>query len=438
MTGTHVPGGENEAVEKIEQFQRFGSILGLDRMNVLLEMLGNPHKDLKVIHVAGTNGKGSICKYIYNVLLANGYSVGLFTSPFIEVFNERIEMDGKYISDEDLSHYTKIVLDKTEEMVQAGYQSPTEFEVITAIMFLYFKEKNPDFVVLEVGLGGRGDSTNVIDKPLVSVIASISLDHTDRLGNTIGEIAMEKAGIIKDGCPVIVSAENEEALQVIRQVAKEHNSLVIETKNVRYNILSEKVGGYAFCASILGKLYDKLLISMGGKHQISNAIAAMTAVRLLEEKGYVELKDEKTIYGLESAVQKGRFEIIKTSPYIILDGAHNPDGALALKNTVMSHFQGKRILMITGMLADKDTEAILDSFTQISKEFIATEPDNPRKLTADKLKEKIEGRGCNAMAVADFEEACNMALEKAKDYDLVLFSGSLYLIGAIRTLLMER
>ena len=211
----------SSAIEKIEEFQRFGSILGLERMNALLELLGNPQDELKIIHVAGTNGKGSICRYIYSVLQAAGYKTGLFTSPFLEVFNERIELDGKYISDEELAEYTERVLTCVETLTTRGEQSPTEFEVITAIAFLYFKEKGCDYAVMEVGLGGRGDSTNVCKSPLISVIASISYDHTDRLGNTIAEIAAEKAGIIKEGCPVVTSAEAEDALKVIEDRASE-------------------------------------------------------------------------------------------------------------------------------------------------------------------------------------------------------------------------
>ena len=212
------------AIGKIHEFEKFGSILGLERMTKLLDILGNPQDELKVIHVAGTNGKGSTCKFIYSVLQECGYKVGLYTSPFLEIFNERIELDGAYISDNDLAQYTDRVLAAVKQMTDAGLQSPTEFEVITAIAFLYFKEKKADYVVLEVGLGGRGDSTNVCKKPLISVITSISYDHTDRLGNTLAEIASEKAGIIKDGCPVVTSAEADEALAVIEQAAAEHGS----------------------------------------------------------------------------------------------------------------------------------------------------------------------------------------------------------------------
>ena len=192
-----------DAVSKIHEFEKFGSILGLERMSSLMHELGDPQDDLRCIHVAGTNGKGSVCKYIYEVLQAQGYRVGLYTSPFLEVFNERIELDHQFISDEDLELYTDRVLEKVKVLTDRGEDSPTEFEVITAVAFLYFKEKDADFVVLEVGLGGIGDSTNIIKDPLVSVITSISFDHTDRLGNTLTEIAGNKAGIIKAGHPVV-------------------------------------------------------------------------------------------------------------------------------------------------------------------------------------------------------------------------------------------
>ncbi|PWM65381.1 MAG: bifunctional folylpolyglutamate synthase/dihydrofolate synthase, partial [Eubacteriales Family XIII. Incertae Sedis bacterium] len=206
---------KENAIEKIGEFHRFGSILGLERMNELMKRLGNPEKELKCIHVAGTNGKGSVCRFIYSALLANGYSVGIYTSPYLTVFNERIELDGEYISDSDLAAYTDEVLEKVSQMTEEGFASPTEFEVITAIAFLYFARKGCDYAVMEVGLGGRGDSTNIIEKPLACVITSISYDHTDRLGNTLAEIAREKAGIIKPGAPVIMNVDTDEAKREI-------------------------------------------------------------------------------------------------------------------------------------------------------------------------------------------------------------------------------
>ena len=428
----------NNAIDKIHEFEKFGSILGLERMNMLLELLGNPEKDLKVIHVAGTNGKGSTCRYIYSVLQEAGYKTGLYTSPFLEVFNERIELDGEYISDEDLAAYTDRVLECVKVITQRGDQSPTEFEVITALAFLYFKEKGADFVVLEVGLGGRGDSTNVVEKPLVSVIVSISLDHTDRLGTTITEIAAEKAGIIKPGCPVVTSADDQDALGVIKAAAEESRCMYFETRNVPYKITEEKLAGYKFDVTINGVEFKNLEISMAGRHQIDNARAALAALNIMEMNGDIVLGREALYEGFKAAKQIGRFETMSAegeTPLIIIDGAHNEDGAKALRRAMEAFCAGKRILMITGMLADKDTDCILREFTAITKDFIVTEPVNPRKLETSALKAKIEALGGICTEAPDNEQACRMAAERYQDYDVVLFAGSLYLIGAIRTIL---
>ena len=428
----------NNAIEKIHEFEKFGSILGLERMNMLLELLGNPEKDLKVIHVAGTNGKGSTSRYIYSALKAEGYKVGLYTSPFLEVFNERIEMDGEYISDADLAAYTDRVLECVKVITQRGDQSPTEFEVITALAFLYFKEKGADFVVLEVGLGGRGDSTNVVEKPLVSVIVSTSFDHTDRLGNTIAEIAAEKAGIIKQGCPVVTSATDQEALDVIKAAAEEKQCLYFETRNVPVAVTEEKLSGYKFDVIIQGAEFRDLEISMSGKHQIDNARAALAALNIMEMNGDISISREALYEGFKAAKQIGRFETMSAEgqkPLVIIDGAHNEDGAKALRRAMETFCAGKKILMVTGMLADKDSESILREFTAITKDFIVTEPVNPRKLETSALKAKIEALGGRCKEAPDNAEACTIAKAEFADYDVVLFAGSLYLIGAIRGIL---
>ena len=298
------------AIEKIHKFERFGMILGLERINSLLNLLGDPQDDLKIIHVAGTNGKGSICRYIYSVLQAGGYKTGLYTSPFLEVFNERIELDGKYISNEDLAVYTDRVLKCVETMTQRGEQSPTEFEVVTAIAFLYFKEKGCDYAIMEVGLGGSGDSTNVCKAPLISVIASISYDHTDRLGNTLAEIAGEKAGIIKEGCPVVTSAEAPEALEVIERKAEELGCMYFETRHVPYTVKSQDLGGSVFDVNIQGVTYENLEISMLGEHQIKNAICALAALSIIEERGDVSLHRDDIYKGFKAAKQIGRLEVM--------------------------------------------------------------------------------------------------------------------------------
>ena len=432
----------NSAIDKIHEFQRFGSILGLERMNSLLKLLGNPQDDLKIIHVAGTNGKGSVCRYIYSVLQAAGYKTGLYTSPFLEVFNERIELDGRYITDEDLAAYTDRVLDCAEKMVARGEHSPTEFEVVTAIAFLYFKENGCDYAVMEVGLGGRGDSTNVCRSPLISVITSISYDHTDRLGNTLAEIAAEKAGIIKEGCPVVTSAEADEALKVIEDKASELGCMYFETRHIPYTVKAQGLAGSTFDVNIQGVSFDNLEISMLGEHQIKNAICALSALNILEERGNVNLHRDAVYRGLKAARQTGRFEVMSAKyekPIVIIDGAHNPDGAAALRRAVNEYLPGKKILMVTGMLADKDTESILREFTSITDTFIATEPDNPRKLDAESLKTEIQALGASCESIHDCRAAVREASEKAaaEDFDAVLYAGSLYMIGAVRGLLRQ-
>lgn len=430
----------NSAIDKIHEFQRFGSILGLERMNSLLKLLGNPQDELKIIHVAGTNGKGSTCRYIYSVLQAAGYKTGLYTSPFLEFFNERIELDGKYISDDDLAEYADRVLKCAEIMVARGEQSPTEFEVITAIAFLYFKEKGCDFAVMEVGLGGSGDSTNVCKSPLISVITSISYDHTDRLGNTLAEIAAEKAGIIKEGCPVVTSAEADEALKVIEEKAAECGSMYFETRHIPYTVRAKSLEGIRFDTVIQGVPFENIELSMLGEHQIKNAICALSALNILEERGDVALHRDAIYRGLKAARQTGRFEVMSAKdekPIVVIDGAHNPDGASALRKAVNEYLTGKKILMVTGMLADKDTESILKEFTAITDSFISTEPENPRKMDAESLKAEIEAMGADCESFPDCREAVRAAAERGKDFDAVLYAGSLYMIGAIRGLLRQ-
>lgn len=430
----------NSVIDKIHEFQRFGSILGLERMNSLLKLLGNPQDDLKIIHVAGTNGKGSICRYIYSALQAGGYKTGLYTSPFLEVFNERIELDGKYISNEDLAVYTDRVLKCVETMTQRGEQSPTEFEVITAISFLYFKEKGCDYAIMEVGLGGTGDSTNVCKTPLISVIASISYDHTDRLGNTLAEIAAEKAGIIKEGCPVVTSAEAPEALEVIERKAEELGCMYFETQHVPYTVKSQDLDGSVFDVNIQGVTYENLEISMLGEHQIKNAICALAALSIMEERGDVSLHRDDIYKGFRAAKHIGRLEVMSAPgevPAVIIDGAHNPDGAAALRKAIKKYLPDKKILMVTGMLADKDTESILKEFTAITDFFISTEPENPRKMDAESLKAEIEAMGADCESFPDCREAVQAAAERGKNFDAVLYAGSLYMIGAIRGLLRQ-
>ena len=423
------------AIEKIEKFEKFGSVLDLVRIKKLMEMLGNPEKSLKIIHIAGTNGKGSVSRYIYEGLRANGYRTGLFTSPFLEIFNERIELDGEYIKDNELEELTDAVLEKCSEMVQQGLDSPTEFEVITAIAFLYFERKQVDFAILEVGLGGRGDSTNIIENPLISVITSISYDHIDRLGNSLEEIAFEKAGIIKKGVPVVINVQDMSAVKVIAKKAYEMNSVLYDATKINTKIINKSLAGSNFNVNIYGTDYSEVEITMVGEHQIENAKVALIVIELLRKNKIIKIERSKLYEGIKRAKQIGRFEIMNIDPWIIIDGAHNIAGAEALAKVIKDNFLERKILFVVGVLEDKDANGIISQFIKVSKDFIVTEPNNPRKMTAKKICDIINvNNGCFKV-VENVEGACKYALSLANEYDVIVFAGSLYLIGEVRGIL---
>ncbi|MDD6155207.1 MAG: bifunctional folylpolyglutamate synthase/dihydrofolate synthase [Eubacteriales bacterium] len=433
---------ELNIIEKIHGFLKFGSVLGLERMNELLKRLGNPEKDLRIIHVAGTNGKGSVSRFIYEMLESAGYKAGLYTSPYLEYFNERIEYDGKLISMEDLERCGDVVIRKAGEMTADGLDSPTEFEVVTAIAFLYFKEVGCQTAVMEVGLGGRGDSTNVVEKPLCSVITSISMDHMNVLGNTIAEIAGEKAGIIKRGCPVVISTDRKDAKRVFLEKAVRSGSRLVDAMAMEPEMREIGPGGSRFDIEALGKEYEDIEISMGGTYQIRNAVEALTAVTLLNQEGKVNVPESAVKAGMKRAVNRGRFEMLASGEdglaAVILDGAHNADGALKLRESIERFYGGKKVLIVTGVLADKQFENIVGEFRKIADDFIVTEPENPRKMKADDLAALISETGADVTAVPDVEEAVDLAVSRRKDYDLVLFTGSLYMIGKARTVLTTK
>lgn len=421
-------------IDRIHEFNRFGMVLGLDRMEELLRRLGNPQDDLKVIHVAGTNGKGSVSKYLEEGLSACGYKMGLYTSPYIETFNERIRYDGADISDEDLEYYGQKVVSAAEAMVADGLDSPTEFEVVTAIAFLYFADRQADITILEVGLGGIGDSTNVVKSPLASVITSISYDHMAQLGNSLAEIAVNKAGIIKTGCPVIANVPQRDAAKIIARKAYAMGSRLYDISGIRAAVSDETPFSQKVSMELYEKSYSDVEISMVGRHQAENLKTALATLEILRKSGAVKLDREALYEGLKRARQPGRFEVISEDPVVIIDGAHNEAGAQALQETMAQHFAGKKILLVAGILADKEIDSIVKFLTKITDHIIVTEPDNPRKLAAEKLAEHVADFGVAAEAVSDVEAAVHRAKELADGYDVILFAGSLYLIGDVRRL----
>ena len=421
-------------IDRIHEFNRFGMVLGLDRMEELLRRLGNPQDDLKVIHVAGTNGKGSVSKYLEEGLAACGYKMGLYTSPYIETFNERIRYDGADISDEDLEYYGQKVVSAAEAMVADGLDSPTEFEVVTAIAFLYFAGRQADITILEVGLGGIGDSTNVVKTPLASVITSISYDHMAQLGSSLAEIAVNKAGIIKTGCPVIANVPQRDAAKIIARKAYAMGSRLYDISGIRAAVSDETPFSQKVSMELYEKSYSDVEISMVGRHQAENLKTALATLEILRKSGAVKLDREALYEGLKRARQPGRFEVISEDPLVIIDGAHNEAGAQALQETMAQHFAGKRILLVAGILADKEIDSIVKFLTKITDHIIVTEPDNPRKLAAEKLAEHVAEFGVATEAVSDVEAAVHRAKELADGYDVILFAGSLYLIGDVRRL----
>ena len=429
-------------IDRIHEFNRFGMVLGLDRMEELLRRLGNPQDDLKVIHVAGTNGKGSVSKYLEEGLSACGYKMGLYTSPYIEKFNERIRFDGADISDEDLEYYGQKVVDAAEAMVADGKDSPTEFEVVTAIAFLYFAGKKADITILEVGLGGIGDSTNVVKHPLASVITSISYDHMAQLGNTLAEIAVNKAGIIKTGCPVISNVPERDAAKIIARKAYAMGSRLFDVSGIRAAVSEQTPFSQVVSMELYEKSYSDVEISMVGKHQAENLKTALATLEILRKSGAVKLDREALYAGLKRAREPGRFEVIgggpeagdESKPLVIIDGAHNEAGAQALQETMAQYFAGKKILLVAGILADKQIDSIVKFLTKITDHIIVTEPGNPRKLAASELAKHMADAGVTAEVIADAEAAMHHAKELADGYDVILFAGSLYLIGDVRRL----
>lgn len=422
----------SKGIEKISEFDKFGSVLGLERVQELLKRLGNPHENLKIIHIAGTNGKGSVSRFVYDILREKGYKVGVYTSPFLEVFNERIEFDGEYITDDELEFYADKASKIAKDMCDDGLLSPTEFDVVTAIGFMYFADKNADFVILEVGLGGREDSTNVIEKPISTVITSISKDHTDRLGDTLTQIAYEKAGIIKENIPIISGVTEKEAETEIERIANIKNAPIIEAYNCQYQILEESYLGSVFSCKIGGTNFDKVKIKMAGRHQIRNAIVALNVIEDLCQRDICNIEKEIILKGISKTVNKGRFEVLDNNPITIIDGAHNEAGMQSFVDLIKREFPNKKILTVIGVLKDKDIENIISEVSKINCDFIATEPNNPRKLNSRDLANVLTDKGCSVIFNGNIRDAIEVAFNNKKEYNVILFVGSLYLIGEIR------
>lgn len=426
-----------EAIDYIHSTYKFGSKLGLDNIRHLLKLMGNPQSELRFIHVAGTNGKGSTSAFINEVLIEEGYSVGLFTSPYLEVFNERIRLNGNCIENADLATSTELVSKMVEKMLAQGLPHPTEFEIVTAVAMDFYKRQKADFVILEVGMGGRLDSTNVIERPLISVITPIAMDHTDYLGDTIEKIAGEKAGIIKKKSLVVSAPQQPEVLEVIRKTADGLRASLLVANLDEIQIKQGTIEGTVFDAVFDDERFDDLEIHLAGNHQVMNAMLALTALKAMKDRLNMVIRRESIYKGFKETRWAGRLEVLKSNPLILIDGAHNVHGAKSLSCALNQYLPGRKVVGLIGVLSDKDFGGILDELVPCLDRAIATVPDSPRSLAAEALAEELNGRGLSAKAVPEIEKALHAALEELGPDEVLVSFGSLYLIGQVRTLVQS-
>lgn len=414
-----------EARVYLDEVSKYGSVLGLESMRELLHRLGDPQNELKFIHISGTNGKGSVLAYLSTILSGAGYRTGRYISPTLFSYRERIQVDGEYIEKESLACHVTAIAAAAEDMQKAGLPSPTVFEIETALAFLYFKEKRCDIVTLEVGCGGLLDATNVITTTLMEVIASISMDHTDLLGDTLAKIAAQKAGIIKPDTMVVSAQQKSEAAQVIEDTCKEQHctlQMVDESKisNVHYG-----AEGQTFSY----KTWENVAISLAGSYQIKNAALALEGVEALRKLGYA-LSDQQVREGLLHTAWRGRFTTLRRAPTVIIDGAHNPAAALELKESLERYFPGKTLYFVMGMFKDKDYAQVIDLTAPLARHIITVEtPGNSRAMPARELAEAV-GKVNPSVEWADsVAHGVEKALAMAGKEDAVIVFGSLSFLG---------
>lgn len=387
----------------------------LSRIRRLMERLGNPQEDFKTVHVAGTNGKGSCCAMLDAALRANGYKTGLFTSPYLKDFRERIRIDGEMISKELLTHCYETVMQQQTAIEQEGFEPINEFELVTAIAFVAYSRMKAEYVVLEVGLGGRTDPTNLVASPAVSVIMPISLDHTAVLGNTVAEIAAEKAGIIKAGRPVVTAHQTTEALNAIYAAAEKASAEVFEAEAVT-PLCQEKTGSDFFCGD------TNLDIPLLGEHQMENAAAAWKTLEVLG------LANQESKKALRHVSWPGRLQYFPGKPEFLVDAGHNRAGVVALCIALRKLFDGQNIIAIMAMMKDKDYAFCIPEIARRSKAVIGTTVGLPRSLTPEQVAEEA-GKYCPGYTAGNMQEAIAIAKSLADEGDLILICGSVYAAG---------
>lgn len=414
-------------VEYLYGLQRHGIKPGLERITALLRALGDPQDSFKSVHVAGTNGKGSVSSMTASVLNEAGYRTGLYTSPHLSKFNERISVSGKNITDKELVEAASEVKAALKRSSASGV---TFFEFTTAMAFLHFRKKKVEFAVVETGMGGRLDATNLVT-PLVSVITNIALDHTEWLGPTLKDVAAEKAGIIKPGVPVVTGESAKAPLSVIRAATKKASSPL----HVMGKDFHAEGAPASFSYSGLSAGLDRLKLKLQGSHQVRNASLALAVIELLRSRG-VAVKEKAIRKGLAGAAWPGRFEVLSKRPLVVLDGAHNPSGAAALK-VALSSLKKKRLILVIGMMSDKDMTGILKELVPACDLVIATRPKGERSATLASIGRAASRYGKPVTGTDNVADACEKALYLASPADCVCVSGSLFTVAEAREYLLE-
>ena len=414
----------NETLDYIHSVNWRGSIPGLSRTRQLLEKIGNPQDTLRYIHVAGTNGKGSTCAMLANILQKAGYRTGLYTSPYINRFNERMQVNGVPISDEELCEITEYIRPFADAMDDV----PTEFELVTCIGFEFFARQGCEIVVLECGMGGEFDATNVIETPECAVMCTIGLDHMQVLGNTHTEIARTKAGIFKEGGVCVTYPALPEVEALYSEIAGACGLQWIRAGFGRLHPISHSLDGQDFSFDGFGELHLSLL----GRNQLHNASLVLSVVEALRLRGWA-LPDEAVRAGLASVSWPGRFELLRRRPDFIADGGHNVQCMLSLRENLLDYLPGRNIIAVTGVMADKEYEKMYLPVLPLIRSFITVEPPNPRALPAPELAKTLRNLGADALSAPTVEIGTRLAISQAKQDDAVLAFGSLYMLGQVRS-----
>ncbi|SMB92123.1 dihydrofolate synthase / folylpolyglutamate synthase [Desulfonispora thiosulfatigenes DSM 11270] len=425
----------DEALEFLQGSGKFGINLGLNRVSELLENLDNPHEKIKIIHIAGTNGKGSVTAMLNSILSQAGLKVGVYTSPHLHSYTERIKINNSFISEEDFALEMVELKGILPKIIKKTNDNPTEFEILTAVALNYFYKQKVDIAIVEVGMGGRLDSTNVVN-PIMSIITPIGKDHENFLGDTYEKISLEKAGIFKKDTPVVIGKQREECKNVLISEAKKKDCPVyfvdkVKVKELLYTELGQKL------EVISENFTNEIFLSLLGDHQRENMKIVLTAIKLLSDQGLLISKDNIKI-GLKNVKWPGRLELIIGKRKFVFDGAHNPQGAQALRDSLPKYFKYDNLIIILGILEDKDQERILEQIIPLAKTFIVTKPANFRTDNWQNVAQIIKRKSSAQVIIEEqVESAINKANELTNKGDLICITGSLYLIGEAREYVLK-